>query len=67
MLSDYYGKRNFFIHGNNPIKIHNSDEYKLREIVRKILLVYWMIMVTEKIESPKDIKKYLDENQNEMN
>ncbi len=60
ILKDYYIKRSFYIHGNNPKEITKNDENILREIVRKILLIYWDISIKEKIYNSKDIIKFLN-------
>ncbi len=59
-LLDFYKKRSEFIHGNNPPQITFEEEFELREIVRKVLLIYWHISTCQGIYNPALIKKYLD-------
>lgn len=61
-LEDYYKIRSYYIHGNNPKTINEEIEFNLREIVRKVLLIYWSISQSTFIKEPKDVLTYLDEN-----
>ncbi len=61
-LEDYYKIRSYYIHGNNPKTINEEIEFNLREIVRKVLLIYWSISQSIFIKEPKDVLAYLDEN-----
>lgn len=42
--------------------INEEIEFNLREIVRKVLLIYWSISQSIFIKEPKDVLAYLDEN-----
>lgn len=60
-LIDFYNIRSLYIHGNNPKIITEKNEFDLREIVRKTLLIYWNISLLESITSPEEINLYIEE------
>jgi len=60
-LIDFYNIRSFYIHGNDPKEITEKNEFDLREIVRKTLIIYWYISLNQSITSPEEIKSYIDE------
>ena len=58
-IKQLYNKRCKYIHGSNINCISDEDEKQLRRYVRKIILIYWMIiMVLER--TAKQILEYLD-------
>lgn len=59
-LTDYYDIRSTYIHGNNPRPITEKNEFDLREIVREILLIYWMISISQNIYDAKQMMSFLD-------
>lgn len=62
-LKDFYRIRSNYIHGNEPISIEKEIEFELREIVRKVLLIYWLISNSnKKVKTPKEMINYLDNN-----
>ena len=61
-IKDFYDRRSSYIHGNEPKEIGKEREFQLREIVRKILLIYWNISLVNKIESAENFLEYLDAN-----
>lgn len=58
-LIDFYEIRSLYIHGNTPREITEKQEFDLREIVRKTLLIYWNISINNSIESPELINSYI--------
>ena len=58
-LIDFYKIRSLYIHGNDPRKITEKQEFDLREIVRKTLLIYWNISINTSIENPDLINSYI--------
>lgn len=61
-IKEYYNKRSFYIHGNNPKEITSEDEFYLRECVRKVILIYWQISLNENIRDPKKIISFVQKN-----
>lgn len=61
-IKDYYDRRSYFIHGNEPKEITEKKEFDLREIVRQVLLIYWQISITEKITNPLEIADFITKN-----
>ena len=59
-IIDYYDKRSRFIHGDEPIIINDKIEFNFREIVRKVLLIYWNISIVYDIYNSKELRKLLD-------
>lgn len=59
-IRNYYNKRSSYIHGNEPEEISDNHEFDLREIVRKVLLIYLYIYLEEKIEKPKEIISFIN-------
>lgn len=67
-IKDFYDKRSFYIHGNEPKDITEEIEFELREIVRKAILIYWQISLTENLEDSRKLVKFIEENkQNDLN
>ncbi len=62
ILRDYYKIRSCYIHGNKPILISDEAEFNLREIVRRVLLIYWCISQNIEIKKPEDFLDYLNKN-----
>ena len=62
ILKGYYDIRSKFIHGNELDEIMEKDEMYLREIVRKVLLIYYYISFHERIFEPEEMMRFLDEN-----
>ena len=59
-LIDYYDIRSCYIHGNSPRPITQKNEIDLKEIVRKVLLMYIKISVIYNISKSEDMKKFLN-------
>ena len=59
-IVDYYDIRSKYIHGNIPRLVNDKNLFDLREIVRKVLLIYWFISISYKIYSSSDIISFLD-------
>ncbi|MFQ7110050.1 MAG: hypothetical protein ACLRP9_00500 [Anaerovoracaceae bacterium] len=59
-LKELYGMRSKFIHGNEIEEITDENETWLRELVRKVLLIYYFISFSENIFEPEDIMHFLD-------
>ena len=62
LIKKLYNIRSAYIHGNEPIEITEDIEFGLREIVRRVLIVYWFISLDKSIKSSSDMLKFLDEN-----
>lgn len=61
-IRDYYDRRSYYIHGNQPKEVTEEQEFDLREIVRKVILIYWQIASTQNLADPKQIVEFLNEN-----
>lgn len=61
-IIDYYKIRSAYIHGNEPISITDENEFDLREIVRKVLIIYWYISLGYRINSSEEMEQFLDKN-----
>lgn len=61
-MKDYYDRRSSYIHGNEPKEITEKRQFDLREIVRKVILIYWQISMTENIFDSKKILEFINDN-----
>lgn len=61
-IINYYDIRSSYIHGNEPISITDENEFDLREIVRKVLIIYWYISLGYRINSSEEMEQFLDKN-----
>lgn len=61
-IINYYDIRSSYIHGNEPISITDENEFDLREIVRKVLIIYWYISLDYRINSSEEMEQFLDKN-----
>lgn len=61
----YYKKRSFYIHGDIPKEITDKEEFDLKEIVRKVILIYWQISLSESINKPEEIIQFIRKNNQE--
>lgn len=59
-IADYYDIRSTYIHGNNPRPITTENEFDLREIVRKVLIIYWYISLNNMINNSEEMKMFLN-------
>lgn len=64
-IIDYYDIRSRYIHGNDGFEITKEIEHNLREYVREILLIYWVISMTYNIIDAQEIKDLLDQIDND--
>ena len=64
-MKNYYSRRSFYIHGNTMKEISGELEFDLREIVRKVLLIYWCISLNEKINDPTEMLSFIEKNNRE--
>lgn len=58
-IENLYKKRSKYVHGNSAIDISDEDEKSLREIVRVVLIMYWIVSMANNIKSSKEMKRYL--------
>lgn len=61
-IKGYYRKRSLYIHGNIPKEITDKDEFDLKEIVRKVILIYWQISLNRNIVKSEKIIQFIREN-----
>lgn len=59
-LKKYYGIRSRYIHGNDGYTLTEKEEIELRDCVREILLIYWIISTLYEIYNPQKIKELVE-------
>jgi len=59
-IIDYYDIRSYYIHGNDPKLITTKNEMDLREIIRKIILIYIKLSIKYNINDPFEMRRFLD-------
>ena len=65
-IRSLYGKRSKYIH-NGKQDITKKDEQNMQEYVRKVLLMYWVISLTNKTFKHKEIIKYMQSSEYQNN
>lgn len=60
-ICNFYDKRSRFIHSAETTVVTEKNEWDLREILRKVLLIYFFISKTKNFSTTEEVITYLNE------
>lgn len=60
-IGNFYDKRSRFIHSAETTVVTEKNEWDLREILRKVLLIYFFVSKTKNFSTTEEVITYLNE------